>query len=111
MQRIALQPLLVFPLRTSATPHSCVENTVFFRCDGPDCRPHILCTDSPTGRRYVANHRFQIPQRMLLLAHSVPQLHALRELPAQVTAKDMFQQEQTNAQFGCALGRFVAVCR
>jgi len=56
MQRNALQPLLVFPLRTSATPRLCVENTVSFRRDGLDCRPPIPHTDILTGRCHIANH-------------------------------------------------------
>jgi len=67
-QRIALQPLLVFPLRASATPHPCVENTLSFRRDGPYCRPHIPHADILTGRCHIANHRFQMAQRMFLLA-------------------------------------------
>ncbi len=55
MQRIALQPLLVFPLRTSATPRPCVENAVTFRCDVPDCRPHNPRTNILSGRCGIVN--------------------------------------------------------
>jgi hypothetical protein len=80
---------------------------ISFRRNGLDCRPHILGADIPTGRRHVANHRFQITQRMFLLVHSVPQRHDVRELRMQVTTKDVLEQQQTDAQLGVAQRHFV----
>jgi hypothetical protein len=86
MQRNALHPLLVFPLRTSATPRPCVENTVTFRCDGPDCRPHIPRTNILAGRCDIANDgSVKSFSRMLIRqARAVRQRTRLGCIPAQL---------------------------